>query len=57
MPKDLSVVEYAKKYNLCRQTVYTYIGDGRIPKKNVTIIPRPVIRIKDEAPLEKEIKE
>lgn len=50
MEKLLSVQEYAKKYGYSRQAIYDFIGNGKIPKENVQIESKEVIRLIDEEP-------
>jgi len=40
MKKYLTITEYSRKYKVSRQTIYTWIGNGLIPKTEVVLAPR-----------------
>jgi hypothetical protein len=45
----LTVQHYAEKYNLSRQRIYQLIGEGKIPKEAIELVPRePTIYILDK---------
>jgi len=56
--KELTIAEYSEEYNLSRRTIERMIGDGRIPKENVILIPTKLglnnkIFLKDKPPISK----
>ncbi len=45
MGNKISVIQYAKKNNLSRQTVYRWIREGKVPKEKYNIIEKKVKRL------------